>query len=154
MARGRPPKAVPEASADAIQAVKEIVKQYRKLKQLCAYVPKKRRTMFRMLEVSTAEYSATGGIEYNREITTRIPEEDRRVIEKYEENMKRVWHLEQGVSSITDERTRAIAEDTLLRGIPVERLIKKYELSRRQLFREKKNAVSFVAAFYSKKRPE
>jgi len=149
MARGRPPSAVPEASADAIRAVKEIVKQYQKLKQLCVYVPKKRRGMFRSLEVSTAEYSSTGGIEYNREISARIPEEDRRVMERYEENMKKVWLLEHGVASITNERTRAIAKDTLLRGIPVERLMKKYELSRRHLFREKKNAVSFVAAFYS-----
>ena len=147
--RGRPAKLRLDVSREAIRAVREIVKEYPRLKLVCEVVPKKRASLFAGMNVSTEHYEATGRIDYNREVIDRIPATDKAVITGYELNMWKIWILEHGVASITDERTRAIADDTLLRGKPVMQLLNKYGIGRRQLFWEKKNAVKAVAVFIS-----
>lgn len=145
--RGRPAKLRPDVSREAIRTVREIAKEYKRLKLVCDVIPRKRASLFAVMNVSTEHYEATGRIDYNREVIDRIPATDKAVITGYELNMRNIWILEHGVASITDERTRSIAEDTLLKGIPVMQLLNKYGIGRRQLFWEKKNAVKAVAVF-------
>ena len=61
--------------------------------------------------------------------------------------MMTVWVLEHGVASITDDRTRAIAEDTLLRGRSCSALERKYGMTSRGLRKHKRLAIIAVAAF-------
>ena len=147
MRRGRPAKTVPIVSDEAVKTVKEMAKSYKKSKAVCAYIPIKRKTLFRIMAVSTENYEATGCIDYRRDAAERIHPDDKRVITNYEERMRGIWLLEHGVAAIQDERTRAIAKDTLMDGVRVERLLQKYGISRRTAFREKKKVIRIVAEF-------
>ena len=108
----------------------------------------------RRLKVDTNDYESTGKIEYDRELVKRIHENDQRYIRQYERDMELIWIIEHGVSSIPDERTRRIAEDTILKNKPVMQLLKKYSLSRSQMFWEKQNAIRYIARTYMDWRPE
>lgn len=148
--RGRPAKECPAASDESVRAIKRMLRgkeAFKDAKARCMLLPKKRPTMMRKLNLNTEAYDVTGRIEYDRELTSRIHPDDRKYMELYENSMRTVWILEHGVASITDERTRAIAEDTLLKGIPVMKLLDKYKLGRTQIFWEKENAIRFVASF-------
>lgn len=147
MGRGRPSKIIPEVSSETINAVKDIAKSYQKEKNICAFIPQKRKSLFSRMQVSTEQYEATGCIDYDREAVERIHPEDRKVIKNYEEKMNNIWLLEHGVAAITDDRTREIAEDTLLRGKRAEDMIKKYNIGRMTAFREKRRAICCVAEF-------
>ena len=153
MRRGRPAKTVPIVSDEAVKAVKEIAKSYKKSKAVCAYIPMKRKTLFRIMAVSTENYEATGCIDYRRDAAERIHPDDKRVITNYEERMRGIWLLEHGVAAIQDERTRAIAKDTLVDGERAEAMIEKYGISRMTAFREKNRAIKYVAAFIERYDP-
>ena len=149
--RGRPAKDCPEVSGEAVRAVRQMLKKkggkngYQAAKEKCLILPKARPTLMRKLKLNTERYEATGRIDYNRDLASRVHKDDRDYIESYEKSMYTVWLLEHGVASITDERTRAIAVDTLLKGIPVMKMLNKYQLGRTQVFWEKENAIKFVA---------
>ena len=148
--RGRPAKERPVASDKAVKAVKQMLKgkeAFNTARARCMLMPKKRPTMMRKLNLNTDAYDATGKIEYNRELASRVHPDDRKYMELYERSMMTVWILEQGVASITDDRTRAIAEDTLLRDKPCSALEVKYGMTSRGLRKQKRWAIMTVAAF-------
>lgn len=148
--RGRPAKERPAVSDEAVKAVKQMLKgkePFNDARARCMLMPKKRPTMMRKLGLNTDAYNATGKIEYNRELTSRIHPDDRKYMELYEWSMMTVWVLEHGVASITDERTRAVAEDTLLKGKSCSALEKKYGMTSRGLRKQKRQAIMAVAAF-------
>ena len=143
-ARGRPAKKRPKVPPEAITAVKIMVKTqhgYEGAKKRSEYYPLKRPSLMRRLKVDTNDYESTGKIEYDRELVK-------------ERDMELIWIIEHGVSSIPDERTRRIAEDTILKNKPVMQLLKKYSLSRSQMFWEKQNAIRYIARTYMDWRPE
>lgn len=148
--RGRPAKQVPETTDEAIRLVKAVVKEYKQLKEFCSFIPRRRRSMFQVLNIHTEGYEESGCISYNQELVDRIPQGDRDVVLNYEKAMKKVWILEHGIASIPDGRTKAIANDTLIDGIPVLRLLQKYGIGKTQLFWEKDRAIKYVAQFLSK----
>lgn len=147
MGRGRPSKIIPEASPETINAVKDIAKSYQKAKGVCAFVPQKRKSLFSRMQVNTETYEATGRIDYDREAVERIHPEDRKVIKNYEEKMRNIWLLEHGVASITDDRTREIARDTLLKGAAVSSLTQKYGITEQAIRARKREAIRLVAFF-------
>ena len=147
MGKGRPAKIIPSVSDEAVKAVKEMAKSYKKAKAMCAFVPMKRMTLFSIMEVSTEDYEATGHIDYRRDAAERIHPDDKKVITTYEEKMRNIWLLEHGVAAIADERTRAIAEDTLLEGLSPKCLVKKYGISVQAVRARKREGVRWVAAF-------
>ena len=156
-ARGRPAKKRPKVPPEAVTAVKIMVKTqhgYEGAKKRSEYYPLKRPSLMRRLKVDTNDYESTGKIEYDRELVKRIHENDQRYIRQYERDMELIWIIEHGVSSIPDERTRRIAEDTILKNKPVMQLLKKYSLSRSQMFWEKQNAIRYIARTYMEWRPE
>lgn len=127
--------------------VKRIAKEYEDSKQACVFIPRKRPTLLNGVKVTTEGYTETGRIGYNRETVERIHPEDRKVIKNYEQRMYDVWLLEHGVAAIPDDRTRAIAMDTLLKGMRTEDMGDKYGISRRTAFRELERAIRYVADF-------
>lgn len=120
------------------------------MRDLCGWIPKRRRSLFRRLNIHTTEYEETGDVSYDREVVDRIPERDRKVVLRYADAMKKVWILEHGIASIKDDRTRSIAEDSLLKGERAEDLARKYGIGRMTAFREKKRAIYHVADFMAK----
>ena len=156
-ARGRPAKERPEVLLEAVREVRSLIKTqngYEGAKKRSEYYPLKRPSLMRRLKVDTNDYESTGKIEYDRELVKRIHENDQRYIRQYERDMELIWIIEHGVSSIPDERTRRIAEDTILKNKPVMQLLKKYSLSRSQMFWEKQNAIRYIARTYMDWRPE
>ena len=147
MRRGRPAKTVPIVSDEAVKAVKEIAKSYKKSKAVCAYIPMKRKTLFRIMAVSTENYETTGCIDYRRDAAERIHPDDKKVITNYEERMRSIWLLEHGVAAIPDERTRAIAEDTLMEGCAAKSLVGKYGISVQAVRARKREGIKWVADF-------
>ena len=146
MGRGRPAKSVPEVSEEALRQVKALVKTYGDTKQKCLLIPRKRRSLFTLMQVTTENYDQIGRIEYNREAVERIHPEDRKVIKNYEQRMHDIWILEHGVAAIPDDRTRAIAEDTLLKGKTCVELEQKYGMTARGIRKRKRSALIEVAA--------
>lgn len=148
--RGRPAKERLVASEEAVKAVKQMLKgneAFLTARNRCMLLQRKRPTMMRKLNLNTDAYEETGRIEYNRELASRIHPDDRKYMELYEQSMITVWVLEHGVASITDERTRAIAEDTLLKGKSCASLEGKYGMTSRGLRKQKRQAIIAVAAF-------
>ncbi len=153
--RGRPTKERPVASDTAVCEVKKMLRirkgrsEYQKAKDRCYIMPRKRPTLMRKLKLNLTEYERTGRIEYDRDLASRIHRDDRSIIETYERSMYVVWLLEHGVASIRDERTRAIAEDTLLKGKKCAELEKKYGISDRGIRKQKHQAIIAVASIWS-----
>ena len=150
--RGRPAKDRPEVSDGAVRAVRQMLKKkggkngYQTAKERCLILPKARPTLMRKLKLDTERYEATGRIDYNRDLASRVHKDDRDYIESYEKSMYTVWLLEQGVGSIADDRTRAIAVDTLLEGKTCSSLERKYGMTDRGLRKHKQRALIEVAA--------
>ena len=151
-ARGRQAKECPSVSKEAVRIIKQMLKKkdgkggYQVAKERCLVLPKIRPTMMRKLKMDTEMYEATGKIEYNRDLASRIHKDDRDFIEAYERSMYTVWLLEHGVASIADDRTRAIAEDTLLKGKSCAALGQKYGMTDRGIRKHKRRAIIEVAA--------
>ena len=155
--RGRPAKERPKVPPEVVREVKTMIKAqhgYEGAKTRSKYYPIKRPSLMRKLKVDTKDYESTGRVKYDRELVTRIHENDQRYIHQYERDMELVWIIEHGVSSIPDVRTRRIAEDTILKNKPVMQLLKKYSLSRSQMFWEKQNAIRYIARTYMEWLPE
>ena len=150
--RGRPQKERPKVPPEVVREVKTMIKAqhgYEGAKTRSKYYPIKRPSLMRKLKVDISGYESTGRIEYDRELVTSIHENDRRYIRQYERDMELVWIMEHGVSSIPDERTRRIAEDTVLKNKSVMALLEKYSLGRSQMFLEKQNAIRYIARTYT-----
>ena len=145
--RGRPAKQIPKVADDAVYYIRGIVKEYRELRDFCGWIPKRRQSLFRRLNIHTTEYEETGDISYDREVVDRIPERDRKVVLSYADAMKKVWILEHGIASIKDDRTRSIAEDTLLKGKRVEDLAREYGISGRAVWQRKRESIIRIADF-------
>lgn len=150
MARGRPAKAVPEVSDTVIRRVKKIIKKYPADKKYCEWIPEKRKNLFYLMDVCTDRYEETGAISYNRKAIEKIHPDDQQIIRTYEKRMQDIWLLEHGVASIPDDRTRAIAEDTLIEGRRTEDMMQEYGISRRTAFIERNRAISHIADFIEK----
>nr|MBQ4458395.1 hypothetical protein [Clostridia bacterium] len=150
--RGRPAKDRPEVSDEAVRAVRQMLKKkggkngYQAAKEKCLILPKARPTLMRKLKLNTERYEVTGRIDYNRDLASRVHKDDRDYIESYEKSMYTVWLLEHGVASITDERTRAIAVDTLLEGRSCSALEQKYGMTDRGIRKHKRSGLIEVAA--------
>lgn len=150
MARGRPAKAVPEVSDTVIRRVKKIIKEYLAEKEYCERIPQTRKNLFYLMDVCTDRYEETGIVSYNREAIEKICLNDQQIIRTYEKRMQDIWLLEHGVASIPDDRTRAIAEDTLIKGQRTEDMIQEYGISRRTAFIERNRAIRHIADFIEK----
>lgn len=151
--RGRPAKEPLTVSQESINEVKQMLKgksAYSDARNRCEILPEKRPTLMRKLKVNTDCYEADGRIEYDRELASRIHKDDRDYIELYEQSMRTVWILEHGVASIPSKRTRAIAEDTLLKGQRTEDMMHKYGIGRRSAFMERNIAIRHIASFIEK----
>ncbi len=152
--RGRPAKVRPVASDDAVCEVKKMLRirkgisEYQKAKDRCYIMPRKRPTLMRKLKLNLSRYEKTGSIEYDRDLAALIHKDDRNFIETYERSMYVVWLLEHGVASIRDERTRAIAEDTLLKEKRVQDLPGKYGIGAHAIWMRKREAIDWIAVFY------
>lgn len=147
MGRGRPAKAVPEVSEATIGFVKEIGRGYEKMKSICDFIPKKRVSLFTRMKVSTERYRETGCVDYDRIALERIHPEDQKVVKGYEEKMRNIWLLEHGIAAIPDDRTRAIAKETLLGGEKVRELTEKYSISEQAIRARKREGIRYIAAF-------
>ena len=151
--RGRPAKQVPVASEEAVRKARKMIREsggYEDAVRRVMLNSKKRPLLFRMLKVDPTMYEKTGRIEYDRDLASRLKKVDREFMEFYEQDMWKVWILEHGIKSIQDERTRAIAEDTLLKGISAGDAAKKYGVGRMTAFREKNRAIRHIAALLNK----
>ena len=127
--------------------MKEIGRGYEKMKSICDFIPKKRVSLFTRMKVSTERYRETGCVDYDRIALERIHPEDQKVVKGYEEKMRNIWLLEHGIAAIPDDRTRAIAKETLLGGKRTEEMSQRYGISRRTAFRERDRAIRCVAGF-------
>ncbi len=152
--RGRPKKLRPVVSDSAVCAVKQMLRtregksDYQIAKDRCYIMPRKRPTLMRKLKLNLSRYEETGNIEYDRDLAALIHKDDRNFIETYERSMYVVWLLEHGVASIRDERTRAIAKDTLLKGKRVQDLPGKYGIGAHAIWMRKREAIDWIAVFY------
>ena len=129
----------------SVQDVQFMSKNYEGAKLRCVVYPRKRPSFMKQMGVSLKDYDATGFIDYNRELVMKIDADDANYIEQYAEDMHTVWVLEHGIAAIQDENTRAIAEDTLLKGKSCAELEKKYGIKACAIRRRKRRAVEFIS---------
>ena len=131
---------------DMRAAVKKLSREYRDMKNYIAYIRNKRPTLLKQAKVDLREYESRGVVTY-ADYVSRFPKSDRDIIETYAKCLRGVYCLEQGILSIEDERTRAIASDMLLASLKCDKVMERYNLSRSSVFEEKKKAIEKVAEF-------
>ena len=135
-----------KADPSAIQEARNMARRYQDAKVRCVAYPRKRPEFLKQMGVSLDNYKATGFIDYDTDLASRISEKDADYIEQYADDMHTVWLMEKGVAAISNAKTRAIAEDTLLRGIRCEELVEKYGITDHAIRARKKKALILIAA--------
>lgn len=100
-------------------------------------------------KVDLREYESRGVVAY-ADYVSRFPKSDRDIIETYARCLKGVYCLEQGILSIEDDITRAVAKETLLEGRSCEAVALEMGVTRRMIEYRKKNAEQKIADFAQK----
>ena len=134
------------SSKDMRTAVKKLSREYKDMKNYIAYIRNKRPTLLKQAKVDLREYEKRGVVVY-ADYVSRFPELDRNIIETYVKCLRGVYCLEQGILSVENERTRAIASDMLLAWLKCDHIMERYHLSRSSIFEEKKKAIEKIAEF-------
>lgn len=134
------------SSKDMRTAVKKLSREYKDMKNYIAYIRNKRPTLLKQAKVDLREYEKRGVVVY-ADYVSRFPESDRNIIETYVKCLRGVYCLEQGILSVENERTRAIASDMLLASLKCDHIMERYHLSRSSIFEEKKKAIEKIAEF-------
>ena len=119
-------QAMPEDHKEGIRRIKDMAKKYKDAKTRVMVYPKKRPTLMKQLRVSLDEYGSCGVVGYDEELFKQMPLEDQDYIRQYVADMELIFVLEKGIAAISNEKTRMIAEDTLLKGKSCKELETKY----------------------------
>ena len=124
----RPNVDLPEYNKEGMQTIKKMAREYKDAKTRVMVYPKKRPTLMKQLQVKLEDYDGCGLIEYDEEKFREIPLEDQDYILQYAADLQLIFVLEKVIAAISNEKTRMIAEDTLLRGKSCKELVGKYGL--------------------------
>lgn len=143
----------PGAKADRMQLRENCMKVKRMARAYasgydCAYAHyfcANRPLLLQRVQADDRDIGQTGRFRYNEEILEKLPKEDRVAFERYVRAREEMHFLEQGVAAIEDERTREIAEDTLLEGIRCVDLEEKYGMTERGIRKRKHRALEMLA---------
>ena len=92
------------------------------------------------------EYESRGVVTY-ADYVSRFPKSDRDIIETYAKCLRGVYCLEQGILSIEDDITRAVAKETLQEGRSCEAVALEMGVTRRMVSYRKKDAENVVVKF-------
>ena len=130
-------------------AVKKLSREYRDMKNYIAYIRNKRPTLLKQAKVDLREYESRGVVTY-ADYVAGFPKSDRDIIETYAKCLRGVYCLEQGILSIEDEITRAVAKETLQEGRSCEAVALEMGVTRRMIEYRKKNAEQIIADFAHK----
>ena len=122
-----------------------MAREYQAAKIRAKIYPRKRPTLMKQLQVSMDEYDATGTVHINEEMLLKIHPDDQVYIMQYIHDMHLIYFLEHGVAAIEDEKTRQIAEDTLLNGKRCKDLEQKYGIRECMIRRRKNEAIRFLS---------
>jgi len=151
--RGRPSRIDPCAKADRALLYENCWKVKRMARAYasgydCAYAHyfcRNRPLLLQRVQTDDRDIGQTGRIRYSKEILEKLPKEDRVAFDRYVRAREEMHFLEQGVAGIEDERTREIAEDTLLEGIRCADLTEKYGMTERGIRKRKHRALETLA---------
>ena len=130
---------------DSVKSVRDMARNFADAKVRCVLYPQKRPSFMKQMKVSLKDYEATGFIDYDTELAKQIHPDDADYIEQYAEDMRTVWVIEHGLSLIRNPKTRAIAEDTLIKGQSCDELVEKYGMNRSSIYRRKADAMNTIA---------
>ena len=134
-----------EITKEHKKRVKEMAREYQAAKIRVNIYPRKRPTLMKQLQVSTDEYDETGVVHFDEEMLQKIHPDDQAFIAQYVFDMLLIYNLEHGVAAIWDEKTRHIAEDTLLKGKRCKDLEQKYGIKECMIRRRKDDAIRFLS---------
>ena len=137
------------SSKDMRTAVKKLSREYKDMKNYIAYIRNKRPTLLKQAKVDLREYEKRGVVVY-ADYVSRFPESDRNIIETYVKCLRGVYCLEQGILSVEDDITRAVAKETLREGRSCEAVALEMGVTRRMIEYRKKNAEQKIADFAQK----
>ena len=127
-------------------AVKKLSREYRDMKNYIAYIRNKQPTLLKQAKVDLREYESRGVVTY-ADYVSRFPKSDRDIIETYVKCLRGVYCLEQGILSIEDDITRAVAKETLQEGRSCEAVALEMGVTRRMVSYRKKDAENVVVKF-------
>lgn len=137
------------STKDMRAAVKKLSREYRDMKNYIAYIRNKRPTLLKQAKVDLREYESRGVVTY-ADYVSRFPKSDRDIIETYVKCLRGVYCLEQGIFSIKDDITRAVAKETLQEGRSCDAVALEMGVTRRMIEYRKKNAEQIIADFAHK----
>ena len=142
-------QAAEHSTKDMRAAVKKLACGYRDMKNYTAYIQNKRPTLLKQAKVDLREYESRGVVTY-ADYVSRFPKSDRDIIETYAKCLRGVYCLEQGILSIEDDITRAVAKETLQEGRSCEAVALEMGVTRRMIEYRKKNVEQKIADFAQK----
>lgn len=134
------------STKDMRAAVKKLSREYGDMKNYIAYIQNKRPTLLKQAKVDLREYESRGVVTY-ADYVSRFPKSDRDVIETYVKCLRGVYCLEQGIFSIEDDITRAVAKETLQEGRSCEAVALEMGVTRRMVSYRKKDAENGITKF-------
>ena len=137
-----------ESKRTAIREAEAMAADYEGAKLRCIAYPKKRPSFMEEMGVDLSDYEDCGYIRYDEELAARIDEDDAEYIRQYAEDMLTVWIVEHCVAAMRNEKTRAIAEDMLLRGQKAEDLVEKYGVTAHTLRAKRKQVILLMASLF------
>lgn len=142
---GRPSKLPPVVDPSAVERVKQMAKEYSDAKLRSRYFENSRRSLIRRASVDLQQSEEQGIAIYDKDEVSGWPKIDKAAINQYINDKQTVLCIEHGVASIKDERTREIAEKTIIEGKSCARLVDEMHIPRPTLFREKDRALHWIA---------
>ena len=130
---------------DRLTRAKYMVKEYPGAKLRSARSPKRRPTFMKQMGVTLDGYDETGEVGYRKELESSLSLQDAMFLCQYLIDMRTVWLVEHAIASLSDEKTRGIAEDTILHQVKCKYLQEKYGLKVRAIQARKAAAVCHLA---------
>ena len=134
-------------SKEAMQTIRDMAREYKDAKSRVMFYPKKRPTLMKQVGVRLDDCDGCGLIEYDLEKFRGIPLEDQEYILRYAADLELIFVLEKGIAAISNEKTRMIAEDTLLRGKRCKELERKYGLKEDSIRKRRREALRTMSLY-------
>ena len=128
-------------SKEAMQTIRDMAREYKDAKSRVMFYPKKRPTLMKQVGVRLDDCDGCGLIEYDLEKFREIPLEDQEYILRYAADLELIFVLEKGIAAISNEKTRMIAEDTLLKGKSCKELETKYGMKEHTICVRRSHAI-------------